>query len=129
MQGILGRMFAPCAVSTMEKLAPRRYSVDQCLYVAMAYCGSYSQTRGDKTRDALTAMGISINAGSFGMLNVGIALFSCVMPVLGPRVFQCTLDSSQGDVRSLQACMRPWCTCSPFRGRVRARASCAADCQ
>ncbi len=74
-------MFAPCAVSTMEKLAPRRYSVDQCLYVAMAYCGSYSQTRGDKTRDALTAMGISINAGSFGMLNVGIALFSCVMPV------------------------------------------------
>ncbi len=81
MQGILGRMFAPCAVSTMEKLAPRRYSVDQCLYVAMAYCGSYSQTRGDKTRDALTAMGISINAGSFGMLNVGIALFSCVMPV------------------------------------------------
>jgi len=25
--------------------------------------------------------GISINAGSFGMLNVGIALFSCVMPV------------------------------------------------
>jgi hypothetical protein len=80
LHGTLDGTFAYFA-SIDRELAPRRYSVDQCLYVAMAYCGSYSQTRGGKTRDALTAMGISMNAGSFGMLNVGIALFSCVMPV------------------------------------------------
>lgn len=58
-----------------------RWSVDHCLYVATAFCGNYSANRADKTRDAMTAMGISINAGCFGKLNVGIPLFSCVMPV------------------------------------------------
>ena len=37
--------------------------MDHCLYVATAFCGNYSAKRADKTRDAMTAMGISINAG------------------------------------------------------------------
>ena len=64
-----------------------RYSIDHCLYVAVAYCGSYSAGRAERARDAMTAMGISLNAGCFGKLNVGIPLFSCVMPIFrwGPR--------------------------------------------
>lgn len=58
-----------------------RYSIDHCLYVAVAYCGSYSAARAERARDAMTAMGISLNAGCFGKLNVGIPLFSCVMPI------------------------------------------------
>ncbi len=118
MQGILGRMRLE-----VGELASRRYSVDQCLYVAMAYCGSYSATRGDKTRDALTAMGISINAGSFGMLNVGIALFSCVMPVFRSAHPPARSRLPRELCADLPACkrssLRPWCTSSPFRGRVR----------
>ncbi|KAK9839811.1 hypothetical protein WJX81_003463 [Elliptochloris bilobata] len=72
------RLGVPVAIPITLILA---YSIDHCLYVAVAYCGSYSASRNDRTRDAMTAMGISVNAGCFGKLNVGVPLFSCIMPV------------------------------------------------
>ena len=75
-----------------------RYSIDHCLYVAVAYCGSYSAGRAERARDAMTAMGISLNAGCFGKLNVGIPLFSCVMPIFrwGPSACVRASASKQG---------------------------------
>mmetsp|Transcript_19464 Transcript_19464/g.26917 ORF Transcript_19464/g.26917 Transcript_19464/m.26917 type:complete len:464 (-) Transcript_19464:102-1493(-) len=55
-------------------------SVDYCVHLAHAYKESPSSKRGDRMRDALTTMGISVTAGAVTTFLAGAFLFGAVLP-------------------------------------------------
>eukprot|EP00238_Polyblepharides_amylifera_P005552 CAMPEP_0196583672 /NCGR_PEP_ID=MMETSP1081-20130531/44292_1 /TAXON_ID=36882 /ORGANISM="Pyramimonas amylifera, Strain CCMP720" /LENGTH=981 /DNA_ID=CAMNT_0041904627 /DNA_START=144 /DNA_END=3086 /DNA_ORIENTATION=- len=55
-------------------------SVDYCVHLAHAYRESPSSKRGDRMRDALTTMGISVTAGAVTTFLAGAFLFGAVLP-------------------------------------------------